>query len=520
MKSIHFKNIFTSYFPSDPIKANYPRQVTNGLYSFVDPKTALSPSMIIYSEEVADMLGMSKEFIESEEFLAIMSGNKIAEGSQPYAMCYGGHQFGHWAGQLGDGRAINLGEIDSKEGIQTIQLKGAGSTPYSRTADGLAVMRSSVREFLCGEAMHYLGIPTTRALSLLLSGEEVLRDVMYDGNPAYEKGAILSRVSPSFVRFGSFEIWAARRDEVKLKLLADHCIENHFQHLVDIENKYFLFFNEIATKTCDLIIEWQRVGFVHGVMNTDNMSILGLTIDYGPYGWMDNYDPNWTPNTTDKMGRRYRFGNQPAIAQWNLLQLASALYPLVLDKEVLKRTIEEFSRQFTEKYQVMMLAKLGLYTENNMDKDIIKRTEQVLELCNIDYTIFFRLLAEINAKMSISEMKNVIQLALYEANLSAELEDLLDDWLSSFKNRLTEESVSHDDRLRQMNQVNPKYILRNYMAQMAIEAVDNGDYGLIDELFALIKRPYDDQPEYNRWFALRPDWALEKVGCSMLSCSS
>ena len=520
MKSIHFKNIFTSHFPADPVKANYPRQVPNGLYSFVDPKTTLSPAMIIYSEEVADLLSMSKELCESEDFLAIMSGNKIAEGSQPYAMCYGGHQFGHWAGQLGDGRAINLGEMDSKEGLQTIQLKGAGPTPYSRTADGLAVMRSSVREFLCGEAMHYLGIPTTRALSLILSGEEVLRDVMYDGNPAYEKGAILSRVSPSFIRFGSFEIWASRRDEDNLKLLADYCIENHFQHLVDIENKYLLFFNEIATKTCDLIIEWQRVGFVHGVMNTDNMSVLGLTIDYGPYGWIDNYDPNWTPNTTDKMGKRYRFGNQPAIAQWNLLQLASALYPLVLDKEALKRTIEDFSRQFIEKYQAMMLAKLGLYTGNHMDKDLIQKTEQVMELCNIDYTIFFRLLADIKAEMSVLEMRKVIQPALYDEDLVSELGDLLDAWLGSFKTRLSEESVSHDDRLRQMNHVNPKYILRNYMAQMAIEAADKGDNSLIHELFALLKRPYDEQPEYNRWFALRPDWALQKIGCSMLSCSS
>ncbi len=520
MELFPLKNIFVAALPGDLQESNHPRMVLSGFYSKVLPKNVVSPSMIIFSKEVAELLGLSKSFVESEIFLSIMSGNVVALNSIPYAMCYGGHQFGHWAGQLGDGRAINLGEIITQDGIQTIQLKGAGPTPYSRTADGFAVLRSSIREFLCSEAMFHLGVPTTRALSLMLSGEQVMRDMLYNGNPEYEKGAILSRVAPSFIRFGSFEIWASRQEVDKIKLLADYTIAMHYPHLKEMEDRYFLFFEAVANKTCDLVIAWQRVGFVHGVMNTDNMSILGLTIDYGPYGWIDNYDPNWTPNTTDMPGRRYRFGNQPMVAQWNLLQLANALYPLILDKDRLKGIIEDFGNQFTNKYQQMMRNKLGFHTEKDIDPVIIKQTEQVLYHCNIDYIILFRLLSHITHDMTLSAMRTAIEPALYEADLDPHMEELLASWLTTYQQRIRLENVSHDERKRQMNQVNPKYVLRNYMAQIAIEAADKGDYSLIHELHEMLKLPYAEQPEYQRWFAKRPEWALEKVGCSMLSCSS
>ncbi len=520
MQSINFKNIFVDTLPGDPQEANYPRQVHQGFYSKVHPKKVASPFMIIYSDDVATSLGLSKEFTQSDDFLSILSGNMTVANSIPYAMCYGGHQFGHWAGQLGDGRAINLGEIITKSGIQTIQLKGAGPTPYSRTADGFAVLRSSIREYLCSEAMYHLGVPTTRALSLALTGENVMRDILYDGHPAYEKGAVLSRVSPSFIRFGSFEIWAARRDEDKIKLLADYTIDHHYPHLKGKENKYLLFFEEVVHKTCDLIIEWQRVGFVHGVMNTDNMSVIGLTIDYGPYGWIDNYDPNWTPNTTDMPGRRYRFGNQPVVAQWNLLQLANALYPLINDEDGLRRVIDEYGLRFKTKYQQMMLSKLGIFTYQDTDETLVKQTEKVFQLCNIDYTIGFRSLAAITIDMSLPEMIAILNPALYDEDLDPDKEDMLEAWLTSYQERLRLENMPHGERVNRMNQVNPKYVLRNYMAQMAIEAADNGDYSLIYEFYHLLKQPYAEQPEYQHWYAKRPEWALEKVGCSMLSCSS
>lgn len=520
MSLFQFQNIFTESLPGDPQEDNYPRQVHTGFYSKVEPRHPSAPVLLIHSEDVARLLNLGEEDVLSDTFLDVVSGNGVLSGSVSYAMCYGGHQFGHWAGQLGDGRAINLGEIPTIEGMQTIQLKGAGLTPYSRTADGLAVLRSSIREFLCSEAMHHLHIPTTRALSLVLTGDEVLRDMLYDGHPAYEKGAVLSRVAPSFIRFGSFEIWAARKDEVKLKQLLDYTIAHHYPELVGTEACYLKLFEAVAIKTCDMVVDWQRVGFVHGVMNTDNMSILGQTIDYGPYGWLDNYDPNWTPNTTDMPGRRYRFGNQPIIAQWNLLQLANALYPLIQDLEALKSIIEGFSVQYIEKYTAMMRAKLGLMTAMGSDKTLIKNIEQVLHLCNVDYTIFFRLLAKMTKDMPISEIKSVLEPAFYEDDWLPEKEQLLEDVLMAYQKRIALEDTSDSLRQQQMNEVNPKYVLRNYMSQLAIEAADRGDYGLLHELFTLLKRPYEEQPQYERWFAKRPDWALEKVGCSMLSCSS
>ena len=265
-------------------------------------------------------LDLSDKIVVSDAFSQVFSGSSITEGMDPYAMCYGGHQFGNWAGQLGDGRAINLGEVINRAGNRwALQLKGAGPTPYSRTADGLAVMRSSVREFLCSEAMFHLGVPTTRALSIVATGDEVMRDMFYDGNPKHEPGAVVCRVVPSFTRFGNFEIFAMRGEFDLLKQLVDYTIRTDFPHFLAQDTElspdvYIQWFDEILHTTVDMIVDWMRVGFVHGVMNTDNMSILGLTIDYGPYGWLEGYDPNWTPNTTDAGGRRYHFWHQPQMA--------------------------------------------------------------------------------------------------------------------------------------------------------------------------------------------------------------
>ena len=513
-------HLFTDELPADPVMANIPRQVYNACYSYVQPKGMSDPKMVMYSDDLANDLQLSRDYCMSVDFTDILCGNSIAAGSHPYAMCYGGHQFGNWAGQLGDGRAINLGEVLLPEGgHQNLQLKGAGPTPYSRTADGFAVLRSSVREFLCSEAMYHLGVPTTRALSLALTGEEVLRDVMYDGNPAYEKGAVVCRVAPSFVRFGNFEIFASRQDHETLRKLTDFVISHYFPHLIKDPDKYLRLFNEVADSTCTMIVHWQRVGFVHGVMNTDNMSILGQTIDYGPYGWMDNYDPDWTPNTTDLPGKRYRFGNQPVIAQWNLLKLANALFPLINNEEGLKNIIHNFRNSYTEKYLAMMKQKLGLF-ENNNDQALIYDLEKMLSSQGLDMTIFFRQLAEINSMINIADALNAIKSAFYNENGSDEALNETVGWLKKYILRIKAETINQEERVSRMNQVNPKYVLRNYMAQMVIDKTDQNDYTLLYELYEMLKNPYKDQPEYERWYAKRPDWAKEKVGCSMLSCSS
>ena len=462
-------------------------------------------------------LGFSDQDIQSNQFLEVMTGNSIIENSKPFAMCYAGHQFGNWAGQLGDGRAINLGEIKN----WALQLKGAGPTPYSRTADGLAVLRSSIREYLCSEAMHHLGVPSTRALSLSLSGDQVLRDVLYNGNPAYEKGAIVSRVAKSFLRFGNFELFAARNDLKNLKILADYTIKSHFSHLGNpCKEVYLKFFQEITNKTLEMIIHWQRVGFVHGVMNTDNMSILGLTIDYGPYGWLEGFDFGWTPNTTDKQHKRYRYGNQPTIGLWNLYQLANALYPLIDETAPLEEILEGYKSNFEKKSQDMMRAKLGLILAKETDINLIQSLEDNLQAIETDMTIFFRLLSSFKKEQPEKGIE-LIQNAFYtpEKLVGKVLTDWK-HWFASYAKRLEKETISYEERDQHMKTTNPKYVLRNYMAQLAIDNANKGDFLLLEELHQLLKKPYEEQPKFEHWFAKRPEWARHKVGCSMLSCSS
>ena len=462
-------------------------------------------------------LGFSNQDIQSNQFLEVMTGNSIIENSKPFAMCYAGHQFGNWAGQLGDGRAINLGEIKN----WALQLKGAGPTPYSRTADGLAVLRSSIREYLCSEAMHHLGVPSTRTLSLSLTGDQVLRDVLYDGNPAYEKGAIVSRVAKSFLRFGNFELFAARNDLKNLKILADYTIKSHFSHLGNpCKEVYLKFFQEITNKTLEMIIHWQRVGFVHGVMNTDNMSILGLTIDYGPYGWLEGFDFGWTPNTTDKQHKRYRFGNQPTIGLWNLYQLANALYPLIDETAPLEEILEGYKSNFEKKSQDMMRAKLGLILAKETDINLIQSLEDNLQAIETDMTIFFRLLSSFNPKQAEKGIE-LIQDAFYspEQLVGKVLTDWK-HWFVSYAKRLERETTPNEEREQLMKTKNPKYVLRNYMAQLAIDKANKGDISLVEELYQVLKKPYEEQPEFEHWFTKRPEWARHKVGCSMLSCSS
>ncbi|WP_339625987.1 YdiU family protein [uncultured Winogradskyella sp.] len=521
---LNINNTFTTELPSDPITENTRRQVFKATHSYVTPKVPSQPKLVHASKDMVEAIGLDKNEIHSKAFLDLFSGSNVYPKTNPYAMAYAGHQFGNWAGQLGDGRAINLFEVKHNSKQWAIQLKGSGETPYSRQGDGYAVLRSSIREYLCSEAMHYLGVPTTRALSLMLSGDNVLRDMLYNGNTEYEKGAIVSRLAPTFIRFGNFELFAARKDTKNLKKLVDYTIKNFYAELgTPSKATYIKFFSAVAERTLNMIIHWQRVGFVHGVMNTDNMSILGLTIDYGPYGWLEDFDFGWTPNTTDKQNKRYRYGNQPNIGLWNLLQLANALYTLVDEAEPFETVLNQYQTDFEIKSLQMMRSKLGLETEDAKDaKDakLMADLEDCLIRHETDMTLFFRLLGNYT-KGNYENGITIIHDAVYKPEqCKAEILDQWKVWFKTYDQRLERETLSDAQRKAKMNTVNPKYVLRNYMAQLAIDDADKGNYKLLDELFQLLKNPYKEQPEQEKWFAKRPEWARHKVGCSMLSCSS
>jgi len=530
LESLVIDNRFTRDLPADPDTSVGPRQVPGASFSRVKPKTASDPHVVAVSDEVAELLGIDRNLVSDGAIAEVFSGNRLLSGMDPFAMNYGGHQFGSWAGQLGDGRAIALGEVlDVDGGHQTLQLKGAGPTPYSRTADGLAVLRSSVREFLCSEAMHHLGVPTTRALSLVTTGDKVMRDMLYDGHPGLELGAVVSRVAPSFTRFGNFQLPAVRGELDVLRRMVDYTIRNDFPHLgepsPETEDAWFA---EVATRTAEMIVHWMRVGFVHGVMNTDNMSILGLTIDYGPYGWLEDYDPDWTPNTTDAGAKRYRYGYQPAIAHWNLAQLANAIYTLTDRKEPLEAALETYANTFESGYNAMMAAKLGFAGhEPDGDLGIHAELTKVLRAAETDMTLFYRGLANVPATASgaLEASDDTLLMPLADAyyqpeQLTQDVRAQVAGWLRSWQARVRRDGTPDAVRAERMNEVNPKYVLRNYLAQLAIDKATDDDNSMVVELLDVLRRPYTDQPGKDEFAAKRPDWARSRPGCSMLSCSS
>jgi uncharacterized protein YdiU (UPF0061 family) len=532
MKKIHklddltFDNRFVEQLPADTEVGNACRQVIGACYSHVKPTPVQDPKTIIVAREVADLLDLSEDVCISEEFTHIFAGNRLAKGMQPYAMCYGGHQFGQWAGQLGDGRAINLGEaVNTKNEHWALQLKGAGKTPYSRQSDGLAVLRSSVREFICSEAMYHLGVPTTRALSLVLTGEKVWRDMFYDGNGAYESGAIVCRVAPSFTRFGNFQILSSRGDAPLLKQLVDFTIRTDFPELGDpSEEVYLNWFSQVCLLTAQMVVHWQRVGFVHGVMNTDNMSILGLTIDYGPYGWLEDFDFKWTPNTTDSELKRYCFGNQPKMAFWNLAQLANAIYPLIGNVKALQSTLNEnYTQHFQQGWQSMMVEKLGLPDfQADTDDDLLSALTHLLQLTQTDMTLFYRQLAKVDFSVEFEALDlSLLDEAYYTPDsLDNQYKKVRLAWLEKYYSRLRDARVNEVDRISRMNAVNPLYVPRNYLLQNAIDDANKGHYEEIHQLLEVFRTPYQENSQWTKYSQKRPAWANEKAGCSMLSCSS
>jgi len=504
LSSLNWVNRFTDQTPGDEEVGGTPRQVPGACWSRVKPTPTPQPILRLWSAEMAEELGT--EFGDDE----ILGGREVIEGMDPYAQRYGGHQFGNWAGQLGDGRAITLGEVDTGKGVLELQLKGSGVTPYSRFADGKAVLRSSIREFLCSEAMFHLGVPTTRALSLVSTGEDVIRDILYDGRPAPESGAIVCRVAPSFLRFGSFQIHANTGDFETLRKLVDFTVAHHFpSHSTDSDEGLIEWLKQIADETAQMISHWMRVGFVHGVMNTDNMSIHGLTIDYGPYGWLEDYDPDWTPNTTDARTKRYRFGHQARIGKWNYARLLEAISPLMSDPEMLYEALEFYDSSFQRHNDSMWAEKLGIAELVPGDEELVTDLTTILQSVETDMTIFFRLLSSIS-EPDVSHLEH----AFYDP--SSIPVDEFNDWLGRWWTR----AGGKPDQVR-MRLANPKYVLRNWMAQLAIDAAEKDDYSVANELYELLKSPYEEQSESEReWFQKRPEWARHRVGCSMLSCSS
>ncbi|MES2745056.1 MAG: YdiU family protein [Bdellovibrionota bacterium] len=518
--NLKFENAFQSRLIGDHSQRSETRQTPGIHFALTKPTAVSNPEVLIWSEEAGALLDLATPTSPGGLVAEVFSGNKILTGMAPYAARYGGHQFGNWAGQLGDGRAISLGDIRNQKGERwEIQLKGAGPTPYSRRADGRAVLRSSLREFLCSEAMFHLGVPTTRALCLVTTGDQVLRDMFYDGHPEYEPGAITTRLSPSFIRFGNFEILAALGEIDNLAALTEFTMTEFFPHLpAKSEEGIIEFFREVTLRTARLMVDWLRVGFVHGVMNTDNMSILGLTIDYGPYGWLDVYDPGFTPNTTDAGQRRYRYAQQPTIALWNLARLAEALAPLIQNHDALEAIFDDYRSTFSQGFHNMMGQKLGLETfDATGDLALLESLDRALRSTEIDMTLFYRALADFRTG-SKSELTPELQNAFYQTEVSAG--HPLRDWLKLYGERCRGDSRSPAEVKAAMNAINPFVVPRNYQVQEALDALAVNDRKPLDQLMKAIKTPYEDNEATRSFAKKRPEWARKKPGCSDLSCSS
>ena len=482
--------------------------------SRVRPTPFRTPARLLhFNDAAAALLGLAPDAQVAPELLHYLSGQSLPEGAAPLAMLYAGHQFGHYVPQLGDGRAIMLGETTTAAGERwELQLKGSGLTPYSRDGDGRAVLRSTIREYLCSEAMHGLGIPTTRALALVGSADEIYRERI-------EPGAMLTRLASSHVRFGSFEVFFYRNQFEHIRTLADYVIAHHYPDLQDEANPYLALLQTVMERTADLIAQWQAVGFAHGVMNSDNMSILGLTLDYGPFGFMEAYDPKYICNHSDHSGR-YAFEQQAEIGLFNMSCLAQALLPLLHEVPeqgvVLARAVlDQYQGRFVEHYARLMRAKLGLQDERPEDQALLQDLLDLMAANQTDYTILFRRLGEYKTPGGLRSANppHDAQTSVRDLFLDR---DAFDAWAKRYAARLQAEQSDDAARKLRMNQVNPKYILRNYLAEVAIrKAEDEQDYTEIDTLFRLLQRPFDEQADHEAYAGHPPAWATKiAVSCS------
>ncbi len=466
-------------------------------YSRVCPTPVPDPYLVCHSPEALALLDLDASEMMRPELIEALAGNQLLPGMDAVAALYAGHQFGHFVPQLGDGRAILLGEVKNAAGEGwEVQLKGAGRTPYSRGGDGRAVLRSSIREFLCSEAMHALGIPTTRALAIVGSDRPVYRE-------DEETAALVTRLAPSFVRFGSFEVFYYRNQIEPIKQLADYVIARHYPELSALADPYPEFLRRVAHATAELMAQWQAVGFSHGVMNTDNMSILGLTLDYGPFGFLDAFDPGYVCNHSDTSGR-YAFDQQPDVAAWNLTKLAQTLVPL-MSVEAASQAISEYPQVFGRAYLERMAAKFGLPSGSEA-ASLVMDALTLLAQNHVDYTIFLRRLCDFDSGENAAN--TLRDLFLDRAAFDA--------WAARYATALRQQGSRDTERAAAMRRVNPKYILRNHLAEIAIRrAADDRDYSEVNRLHALLARPFDEQPEFESYAAEPPDWARKiEVSCS------
>lgn len=471
-------------------------------YTALMPTPLPHPYLVCTSESAAALIQLDESEMQTGQFIETFTGNRIPDGSKPLSAVYSGHQFGVWAGQLGDGRAILLGDVPAPavkpSGRLELQLKGAGLTPYSRMGDGRAVLRSSIREFLCSEAMAALGVPTTRALCVTGSDQPVQREQV-------ETAAVTTRLAQSFVRFGSFEHWFYNDKLDELRTLTDYVIENFYPELRSHHNPYQALLTEVTLRTAHMIAHWQSVGFMHGVMNTDNMSILGLTLDYGPFGFMEAFNPRHICNHTDQQGR-YSYANQPKIGEWNCYALGQTLIPLIGETSDVKAALAIYKPAFVEKFTELMHAKIGLHTTQPGDNALIDELFVILQDSHVDFTSFFRRLGDLKVGQ-IEEDEPLRDLFIDRAGF--------DGWAVQYRARLAQEQSSDDERRIAMHAVNPKYVLRNYLAQIAIEKAEHKDFSEIARLMKVLAKPFDEQPENDHYAALPPDWANDlEVSCS------
>ncbi len=485
-EALQFENSFAALPPS--------------FYTALHPIPVPDPYLVCASASAAASIKLDLDEFTGEQFIKTFAGNQSLPGSRPLAAVYSGHQFGIWAGQLGDGRAILLGDVPAADASDRIelQLKGSGLTPYSRMGDGRAVLRSSIREFLCSEAMAALGIPTTRALCVVGSDMRVMRELP-------ETSALVTRMAPTFIRFGSFEHWFYNDKKEELKTLADYVIERFYPELREAQNPYQALLSAVTRRTAELIAQWQAVGFMHGVMNTDNMSILGLTIDYGPFGFMEAFDAGHICNHSDRQGR-YAYRMQPKIGQWNCFALGQALLPLIGEADDAYAALDGYQDAFDRKLDELLHAKLGLLEKLPDDQKLIDAMFSLLQDNHADFTLFFRRLGNLQIENTAGDellRDQFIDRAAFDA------------WAALYRARLRQEGSNDPARKAAMNLVNPKYILRNYLAQIAIEKAQNKDFSAVENLLRLLEKPFDEQPENERYAALPPDWASElEVSCS------
>ncbi|EDO49000.1 predicted protein [Nematostella vectensis] len=564
LETLTFDNLALRSLPIDKETKNYVRQVEGACFSLVEPAPVSNPKTVVFSESALELLDLHKAEIERQEFAQYFSGNKLLPGTRPASHCYCGHQFGYFSGQLGDGAAMYLGEVINSKGERwEMQLKGSGLTPYSRQADGRKVLRSSIREFLCSEAMYHLGIPTTRAGSCVTSDTKVIRDIFYNGNAKSEKATIILRIAPTFIRFGSFEIFkpidpvtgrkgpSTGRKDILLQLL-EYTIKTFYPKIYDLhsspEERYLAFYKDLVVKTARLVAQWQCVGFCHGVLNTDNMSIVGLTIDYGPFGFMDAFDPQHICNDSDADRGRYRYGAQPEICKWNLMKLGEAIHDALPVDQSLAALEELYDKEYQGAFLSKMRLKLGLLNKQQPeDVDLIEALFETMHKTGADFTNTFRALSRLGAPqvskqervedvteyirqqcLSLDELKQASQPSmdyrqiqmfqmLMQSNpglldqlgggisvIKKELEKveklkqlretsqeekdakdthLWNTWIERYRSRLSEDMDEVDNvdeanstRVNIMKVNNPRFILRNYIAQNAITAAENGDF--------------------------------------------